>query len=380
MTDDPRDEDVEREDAEPPPKYLFLDTQFFKQYDFDFANAKLKGLAKLGEAGRVRLVLPGIIEDEIRSHIAREAREAAAPPRPAAILRNSTLPQVPGRLAAIDAEALEREVVESFDGLLKACSVLRLDTDKILVSRVHKDYVAERPPFAGKSRKEQFADGFAVAALRDWWDREKESIAVITKDKQMNAACAVEGAFVAYDDLKGYLIAMTTAIVEDEDAAARRRIEESESFVIEWLSGELDEVRRRGEAAFIDRGFMIEDADGDVGDVEVVSIECEGKDEYEILAISEGYALVSVPAEVTFRAKFFYLDPSSGTYDSEDKVMMLQDRIETTREYVSAESFLVEVEFEGTAPDSFNVSNVQVQGDMMLSIYGGEGSQISSYP
>lgn len=120
--DEPAEEDQDEDEV--PPQHLFLDTQFFIQYDFDFANAGLKGLADHGRSGRVRIVLPAVIEKEIRSHIGQRAREVAVAPRQPAIVRNSRLAGASERGAALDAKALEDEVVASFESLLKDCDVL----------------------------------------------------------------------------------------------------------------------------------------------------------------------------------------------------------------------------------------------------------------
>jgi hypothetical protein len=356
-----------------PPRYLFLDTQFFYRHKYDFEHVSLTGLMTHGEQGRMRLVLPRVIEREIRSHLAERAHRFARWAHENPLLRNSRTSVVVAVRGALTAPILEREFSETLDRFLTVCDVVRLDTDEIPVSRIQEDYVAKRPPFGGSNPKAQFPDGFAITAMRDWLeeDGKGESIAVITEDVQMNAACKAQGAFVLYKELSEYLLELqAVAGAEDEQTVTKRLIARMEPHVRTAVWKLRDLVEDKAAQAFEWRGFWLEDEDGDVDGVKVSEIVPDYQG-VEILAISEGYALVSVRADVKFEARLSYLDSSTGSWDSEDHRLLFQERRNETREYEQEDEFLVELHFRGVDADSIELSRVQVEGDVGLSVEDG---------
>jgi hypothetical protein len=353
--------------SDQPPRYVFLDTEFFDRLQFDFQNPLLKGVVSHAEKGRLQLVLPKVIEGEIRDHLRGKAVEAITLKTPP-LLRNSRLDAVAQRMAPIDVEPLLAEASQDLDDFLASCKVIRLDTDEIPLSRIQDEYIAKRPPFNGGNPKAQFPDGYAIASMRDWSAANNgERIAVVTYDAAFKDACDAKGGLVAVElpehlsSLQASELALARAAAtpstvngdagqvtterddgddDDGEPPSAEVLERLEAIVRKGLADNHAVISAKAKEQFEWLGFYLAEVDGEVEEVRVKRVEY---DDIDFLSLDPNDAVVEISCTFDFDADVTFKVPGTGTYDSEDRVLLFQEERSNTTERSVTRPVLVEV-------------------------------------
>jgi hypothetical protein len=189
--------------------------------------------------------------------------------------------------------------------------------------------------------------------------RKRCSMAVITRDVGVKAACSEKGPLYHFEDLPTYLDAVTS---ENKNLSA---------FIRKMIRRYDDEIFDKAKDAFPNLGFYLDDQDGDVNSVELTEVEYDGN--IEIISLAADKAIIERPAVVTFDAEISYDDPNTGVWDSEDKVMLFQETIEETVTRTAHRSVAVEVNFKVLKRNSFKIRRVWFEGKQDISVESDEG-------
>lgn len=182
---------------------IFIDTDIFKGYKYDFLNSSFEPLRRLGESGAVKLLLPDVIEREILEDLHEHADEyAKAADEHRSFLRRVSAPN------DLDAEHIDKEdyherLILNFKKLGYAMSVERLECAQF-ASIVLDSYFTFSPPFHGKTkvkpggeiprreekkeRKPEFPDAFAIEAIKERAKRHDGRVFVVSGDGKVRDA------------------------------------------------------------------------------------------------------------------------------------------------------------------------------------------------
>lgn len=326
---------------------VFLDTEVFVEANFGYTSPRLAAVADLAKQARIRVFLTDLTVREIKTNI-KEAIDRAAATRPPPILRNSSLPQVRALLEPLDVTAVENELVGQLEEFIRAAGTTVLPIEDESLRPVLDNYFNRVPPFGPGKNKAEFPDALVLETLKEWCRVEGRGMAVVTRDEGMKAACSDVGPLFDFADLPKYL---DTVASEDEALS---------EFIRETIVCHDKEVLEKAKEVFPNFGFYLEDDDGDVGHVELTGIEYDG--EVEIISLAADQAIIEMPATLTFKAHISYSLPGTGTYDSEDDVVLFQDTAESTVTRKAHRSVAAEVTFEDLAPESFQVHGVWFEG------------------
>ncbi len=333
--------------------YVFLDTEVFIEANFNYNSHRFTSLADLAASGRIRVFLTEITLREIKANL-REAIDRAATTRPHPILRNSSLPAVERLFESLDSNAIEVELLTQLLNFLKRAEVNVLAIEGDILAQVLDDYFSGVPPFGSGKNKAEFPDALALAALKQWSQAQGHALAIVTRDDGVRAACYAEDSLYHFEDLAKYLDAVSS---ENETLAA---------FIREMIPLHNEKIFDKAKEAFPQLGFVLTDQDGDVDEVELTSIDLD--EDVEIISLTPNQAIVELPASLTFKADVTYDEPGTGTYDSEDRVMLFQDTVDETVERTAHRSIGVEVTFEDLDPDSFQVHGVWFEGSQDIDV------------
>jgi hypothetical protein len=128
--------------------YLFLDTQVFHRFAFDFMNKHLVQLTHMAADGSLVLLMPEMTRREIESHIAEKAAEIFGALRDLRRLgKNLQKPPFNTIGKGGTVEAIQEELMGQFEDFCKLTNVEHLPVKGLNLGRVLDDYFGRKPPF-----------------------------------------------------------------------------------------------------------------------------------------------------------------------------------------------------------------------------------------
>jgi hypothetical protein len=329
---------------------VFLDTEVSVDANFNYKSPRLTSLADLARDGRIRVFLTEITLLEIRANIRTAVERATAPPRPEPILRNSMLPRVRALFESIAPAEIELEFLNQLEAFIERAGVTVLPLEDKILRPVVVSYFKRLPPFGSGKNKAEFPDALAIETLREWCRAHGRSMAVITRDRGVRAACSEEGLLYHFEDLPKYL----DGVASDNEARSsliREMVQRSEHKT---------KIFEKARVAFPELGFFLSDQDGDVEQVVLMKIEYEGQ--IDIISLSLYEAIIEMPATLTFTADVSYYEPGTGYYDSEEKVLLFQELRETNVTGTAHRKVAAQIWFEDGDPESFKIQDVWFEG------------------
>ena len=324
----------------------------FVAANFDYSSARIRSLIALANNGDANVFLTDITVREIKAKI-KVSVSLGVKARPDPILKNSLLPDVQQRFKSLNAEAVEKELLCQFDQFMKDADVEVLRVENDALHDVLDDYFAGMPPFGARKSKAEFPDALALHALKKWCKSENSQMAVITRDKAVQVACAENDYLNHFENLAKYL----DAVDYDEFKAefVRKSVLQNQKLLFE-----------KAKERFSWMGFILNDQDGEVEDVELTDMEPDG--EVNIISLEENWAEVEVPATFLFRAILSYQDPDTGNYDNEEGIFWDADTIRESVRRKIHRSIAAEIEFDELDPGQFYVGSVIFSGSDSIEV------------
>ncbi len=324
--------------------HVFLDTEVFERNNFDFQSRSFKKLISLVQEGTAIVHLTQITRKEIEAHIVSRIDEALGilkkVSKERAVQHLSKLPAPPFQPIQrnLDPQPLRQAGQATFETFIIDARADVIPVDTVRINEVFDQYFGSMAPFHMASKKSEFPDAFALAAIRQWCQQTNNRIYVISNDKGFIDSC--EGS--------NDLISLTT-LDELLDLAARQA-EQLYAFAIdlfEKFKGEiLENLKEEFEGIFI----YLDEAESDVSDTEVKEVDLE-----EVLAISvePNEALFEISADVTFTVNYSYAD-----YIVEDVIVSTEEGVLKRTTKVHAEVSLL---FDQEDPDASQVHFVSIR-------------------
>jgi hypothetical protein len=204
----------------------------------------------------------------------------------------------------IDVDAAHEVLKERLSAYFGACRAETLDAYAVAPKTVFDAYFAGATPFGGGEKKAEFPDAFNVAALRAWAAKASKTTYVVSDDGDLKAACSNGGPLIYASKIEEVI-----SIAQAEHDLLQRL-----EIGIRRLQPDLLKFLER---TFPDRGFILEDQNGDVDDVQVVDFEMG--DVFVIDRRGDWFE-VEVTGSVRFSGTATYDDMHTATWDSEDRV------------------------------------------------------------
>jgi hypothetical protein len=223
-----------------------------------------------------------------------------------------------------------------------------LEADTVSPRSVFDLYFGRKPPFGKDKKKHEFPDAFAMAAIGDWCEVNKESIYVISADDDMKAVCDEASDVLLYiESLPKFL----EAVIQEETNVESARIR----FAKVW-----QEIEERVREEFVALPMYLEDQDGEVHTVEVHDVSLES---VSVISLSQDHADFSLVTEVHIRADIEYADPESVFHDSDTRDYIFLETFERTIDRTLNVPVVVSIDFDPTDIDSNEVTRVSINSD-----------------
>lgn len=322
-------------------RLVFVDTSEFIGANFAFSGARLATLSARMSADDVSLGMPEITRREIHASIQKAVGDAAGAITKARndvrVLRNSQRMDYGVLFSEFPQHEIVAELQGRFEGFLAADQVRVIGIGQAKAGDVFDLYFARKPPFGDGKKKAEFPDAFTLSLLSEWGKAESKTVLVASSDSDLMSGVASFENLEYAGTLEQLLGRLSKEI--DELTPAAYEVLHSVDATIEGLV--CDE--------FSKLGFLLDDQDGDVGNVRAL----EASIEASLLHVEEtgdGNAVASfdLTGTVAYEADLTYDDLSSAVYDSEDRALIVLNTVEETvsrmEEFQSDLTLIFEIE------------------------------------
>jgi hypothetical protein len=310
---------------------IYLDTTVFKTANFHYDTVTFKQLIALAKRGKAVIHLTTITMCEVQAHIRRDVEKAVSAIRhsrkEARILRNIQDEKFYWLFQDVDVDKQYTAIYSLFTEFITQIQANFIPIQLADIEEVFRKYFASQPPFSAGEKKAEFPDAFVVQAILQWCERAGENMYIISGDGDMAAVGQEEEQLIVFAKLEEILNLFS---LEDKDISA---------YAIAAFESLLDDIKDRTEKQFDWLGFILQDEEGDIDNVEADAVEI--LDKYLVMA-GEMRAIFTVDVEVEFSADITYGDMANSFYDGEEGTYVHLEYITETIE--RTEQVVVEVQ------------------------------------
>lgn len=286
---------------------IFLDTEVFDKHARDLSCASLRRLIRLAQSPEIELYLTSVNEQEIRSHLDRDAREAFKSLRNyrrASKLVKRVLPDPD--FTSEDEDPYREQVQSEFNDFIDQARIKVISVNKVPPERIFKTYFAGVAPFATGDKKAEFPDAFAIEAIKIWSRHRKAQIFVVSGDKDWKAS------------FKGHSKICVKACIDEllEDLLNEEKV----AAIKDFLNSNLDHVRDLiiEEAETLE--FTLSDSLWN-GELQGCTVDDVEFDEFHVVEAENGIAQVIAYCQLSVNAEISADDSMSAWRDPETKGM-----------------------------------------------------------
>lgn len=322
---------------------VFLDTEVFEAYNFNFDATGITELVRLAQANFVRVFLTTVTIGEVYAHIAEKINDASSKLKKfrneeGRILQNVSTHKA--LLEKLDKQKCIEEIKAKFRAFLSNVEVTVIDVRSVDPEKVFGDYFEWKAPFGVGRRKEEFPDAFAQHALTNWCEKAQTDMYVVSANRDWHSQIKH---LLPLAKLGEFL----DAAVKDEAG------EKLATDVLRLYAKHIDKVQKAIEDAFKDSEFYTSDVDGDVNEVKIKSIKF---DQPLVIEVDEASSIVSVDVEIKYVADVSYLSDDEGIWDDEDHEWSYRPTKYTDAEEFEEFEAELAVQYDPGNDDVFDVS------------------------
>lgn len=340
-------------DSELPVTFVFLDTSEYVSCNFDYRNALFQALKARIDSGQVSLGITKVTASEVKSKIhegildAKQAIQSAR--KKAKVLRNCN--NIGLLFEKFDFDVLEKELLGQFEQYINEFKVEILGYEDLNVEKVFSLYFSQKAPFGSTKKKSEFPDAFSLEILQGWAESESSTICVVSKDNDLK------------EGVKNFSKLEYISSLADMLSVLSFRYEELAPLCSNVYKLAKNDIDKFIIEKFSDRGFYINDQEGDVNNI--FDVEIEDYDPRLIRVNHEDndiFAEFEVIAKIYFMAEISFDDLDTASYDSENKVLIPHFTIEET--VSSSEIVMINIEliFEKDSPESYKIKEISFSG------------------
>lgn len=331
-------------------EHVYLDTQVFVRFWFQYDGTAFAALTELISKGRLKLVVTNIVVREVEANIGKAVRSAfnahkKFTTQEGRVLSGSGVAGIADKVKWFKRDEVIADLQAQFKKFLDDNDAVIVETDDVSIDELMDDYFAGRPPF-GENPKPEFPDAINVKALAEWAQTEDVHVLVVSGDVGVCDACEEIDRLHPVCELEEVLDSVAS---DDEKLAA---------FIREQVKVHEEAVRALVVHEFEDMYFYVVDENGDA---EVTVTDAAFDEDIEILEIGNEEATVDVNYTLTFSAEATYDDPDTMSYDSETGTSMSWGS--RTTEVRGREAWVradVTVSFKGLEPAQFKIEGASI--------------------
>lgn len=294
---------------------VFIDTSSYENKNFQFGQHVLNKVEEFADSQYIRILLPDVIDMEVKSHIISRTEESLAAAKKinrdlAFLSAFGGLPSEFPSKGRDKGTVLERAIA-AYEKFKATEEVELLETSAVDSSVVFERYFSSKPPFGSPGKKHEFPDAFALEIVRATAEARSMRVYVVSSDKDMERYCEEFPDRMIYlerlDDFVG-LVNKYEADLAEPTRLANKAFEALKDKIIEAIGEALKE------AAF--SCSDLEEFEYEVADVEALDVAVES---INIIDSGRNGAEIELTVKVDFFADFTVTDYDNSPWDPEDK-------------------------------------------------------------
>ncbi|MBI2799303.1 MAG: DUF4935 domain-containing protein [Gammaproteobacteria bacterium] len=305
-------------------RHIFIDTQQYRQANFDLERETFKALGEHIEAGRLVLHITNItlaeIDRQLEEYASTVAAGVAKTRAQMKLLKHRAPIAIGQRPSKVDAKSLADDLSKTFrDTAFDRWLATEHDATSISAFDVFKAYFARKPPFAKEGSKE-FPDAFVISKLDAWCAANNERMYVVGEDAAMADAARATKTLIAVPTLVALLKIAAVPIGKD----VRKQLDQllAQAAVLEKVGEKVG-----GQLGNVGLIYL-----GDRLGGEVVSAEVNGLPEVTSavpVSASGDHIGAAVKMIVPLSAEISYESTEDAYFDQEDKRWVGAEAAET---------------------------------------------------
>jgi PIN domain len=331
--------------------YIFVDTASYESEGFGFeTSAALISLANAVDDGHVTVLITQITEREIQRRLVSRVSNAVAKIKGLYDLRVlRILDFEPWK--NLDSESATKDALAQWDLYRTSLRPIVVEIDKVLPSHIMDAFFESRAPFSSKKPAE-FRDAFVLAAVRAWAESQDHQVIVVSADPDHQHTC--DGTRLLH--AKGITEALAQTMDDEQMVmAARAKLEDEREGLLEKVGELLSELSINIE----------DDYEAEVEDIQADEISLES-DDFELVEIRSGVALLSGPMKVQLSANATVADYDNGSHAEGDWVYLPYNDVTYTKKIHIR--VVIRFPFEGAPPSFGSFSEVSIEEPLKLSL------------
>lgn len=185
------------------PILLFIDTQAFHQYGYDFDHHIFKSILSLSKEKKLTVIMIDVLKKENQKRIEKNLKKSIE--KIDGYLKKSDGMMLRNHIV-LDENKIISEFQERFDAYLKKIDCINVSANEILQESLFNMYFNCMPPFEDKAnKKHEFPDAIMCLTLKKLSEDRHSNIHVISDDGGMKLFCMKHDKFHQYDSLSVFL-------------------------------------------------------------------------------------------------------------------------------------------------------------------------------
>lgn len=335
------------------PKAVFIDTCIFDECCYNFSTPTFRTFCEAVKGKELQLLLPDPTEREIRRHINMQVDSAIKSLERSQNLapflrkvKDWPLNKKNGsyKLHHSIHTAAELELKEFF----ALFDVKKLGYKKTNITEIMNWYDMKTPPFGEGRKSKEFPDAFAIALVRDYSKDRNVAVAVISKDNDIEKACALYPNIFCYKLLSSF-----TEVLQSSNKMFKQiqqLLKKDTSKLVEAINEHFPYL-----AFYIEANYEGDSEDVEVEDVEFIDL--------NVVGIGEREVSIGFRANVSFSAYVSYDDLATASYDSEDDKLIPWQQIEGTVHDIADVSGIMKCKLTKDKSDFESISMLEFDQD-----------------
>lgn len=342
-------------DNDLPLTLVFLDTSEYVSCNFDYGNALFQALKTRIDDGQVTLGITKVTAGEVKKKLHEgvlEAKQAIQSARKKAkVLRNCKNDNIGRFFEKWNVDDLEKELLLQFEQYLKEFKVEILGYENLNVEKIFSLYFSQKSPFDNAKKKNEFPDAFSLEILEGWAESESSTIYVASKDKDLK------------EGVKNFTNLEHVGSLADMLSFLSFRYEQLAPLCTKVYGFAKSGIDKLIIENFSERGFYIDDQEGDVNNIFDVEI---GDYDPRLLRVNHEngniFAEFEVITTISFIAEISYDDLDTASYDSEDKILIPHFTIEESVSSSETVMANITLNFQKDSPQSYEIKEMSFNG------------------
>ncbi|MCE5168355.1 PIN domain-containing protein [Paenibacillus profundus] len=333
---------------------VFIDSSIYIKRNFSFNDHLLGQIARLSANNHIKLYISSIVINEVKNKIDDRTKETKSAleslRKKGMILRN--IKQYDVVFNHETSNLISSLVKKQFDDFIDNSKVVIVPVQTVSVDKLLEGYFQMTPPFSNV-KKTEFPDAINLLALDNWCNSNSEQMYVISVDNDLVNYCKGNVNLHCLDSIDSFLNLVTSSD------------EYRHNFVVNLAEKYFDNIEESISENFEGHGFSLENEDGSVESINVLSVELE--DEINIIELEEASATLQFEVRVTFEAEVTYTDYANSVYDKEEGKYLLEKEVELEVETDVLIPVSIRVSFDSSNDRNFEVISCDLNEDRDIS-------------